>query len=84
VVAIIERVIASYQMDEVQFNVPKKNNNRINIEDLDSIVLYEDGIGDMVIPFLTDFNESGLDSLLMCCLTWLGEYFFRDDSQCGP
>jgi len=66
------------------FNVPKKNNNRINIEDLDSIVLYEDGIGDMVIPFLTDFNESGLDSLLMCCLTWLGEYFFRDDSQCGP
>jgi len=58
------------------FNVPKKNNNRINIGDLDSIVLYEDGIGDMVIPFLTDFNESGLDSLLMCCLTWLGEYFF--------
>ena len=51
----------------------------IDIQSIDTdpnrAVLFEDGIEEIVLKYLSDFTSEGTSTLILCCMSWLGKYF---------
>ena len=61
------------------FQTPLKTNQLDNDSEFDPsrIVLYEDGISEIVQRYLTDFDSNGMSALVLSCLTWLGKFILQ-------
>ena len=61
------------------YNLPLRSID--NSEEIDNdpnrTCLFEDGIGEFVLPFLCDFDDQGLCEIVRCCLSFVGVSFPR-------